>query len=81
MRTTLEGALRDATVYANQIAEAENTEALRRIAASGRVAVIMPTEPQRARWREAMAPTYHATRGWISAETLTAVQQAAGASP
>ena len=34
IRATLEGAMRDATRYANQIAEEENSEALQRIAAS-----------------------------------------------
>jgi C4-dicarboxylate-binding protein DctP len=81
IRSTLEAAMRDATIYGNQIAEAENREALRRIAASGRITVLAPTPQELARWREAMAPTYAATSGWISAETLAAVKQAAGAPP
>jgi len=81
VRATLEGAMRDATTYGNQIAEAENTEALRRIAASGRVAVLTPSAQELARWREAMEPTYRATSGWINAETLAAVRQASGPPP
>jgi len=80
-RATLEGAMRDATTYANQIAEAENIEALRLIAASGRIAVSKPTVQELERWREAMAPTYGATSTWINADTLAAVKQAAGAPP
>jgi C4-dicarboxylate-binding protein DctP len=81
IRTTLEGALRDATLYGNQIAEAENREALRQIAASGRIDLHTPTPQELAQWREAMAPTWRAAQGWISAETLAAVKQAAGAPP
>jgi C4-dicarboxylate-binding protein DctP len=81
IRTTLEGALRDATIYGNRIAEDENTEALRRIAASGRVVVLTPTAQELSRWREAITPTYSATSAWISAETLAAVKQAAGPPP
>ncbi len=81
IRTTLEGALRDATTYGNQIAEGENTEALRRIAASGRILVLTPNTEELARWREAIAPTYRATSDWISADTLAAVRQAAGPPP
>ena len=81
IRATLEGAMRDATTYANQIAEAENIEALRLIAASGRIAVSKPTVQELERWRDAMAPTYSATSSWINADTLAAVKQAAGAPP
>jgi C4-dicarboxylate-binding protein DctP len=81
VRTTLEGALRDATLYGNQIAEAENREALRQIAASGRIDVYTPTPQELAQWREAMAPVWREAQGWISAETLAAVKQAAGAPP
>ncbi len=81
IRTTLESAMRDATAYGNEIAEAENTEALRRIAASGRVVVLTPSAQEMSRWREAIAPTYRATSEWISAETLAAARQAAGKTP
>ena len=73
--------MRDATSFANQIAESENSEALNRITASGRIAMLKPTPQELARWREALAPTYRATSGWINAETLAAVKQAAGAPP
>jgi C4-dicarboxylate-binding protein DctP len=81
IRTTLEGALRDATIYGNRIAEDENTEALRRIAASGRVVVLTPTAQELSRWREAIAPTYRASSAWISADTRAAVKQAADPPP
>lgn len=81
IRATLEGALRDATAYEREIAEAENREALRRIVASGRIAVRTPSAQELASWRQAMAPTWSATEAWIGADTLAAVKRAAGASP
>jgi len=81
IRATLESALRDATAYANQIAGAENRDALRRITDSGRIAVHTPSALELASWRTAMAPTWRATEAWIGADTLTAVKRAAGASP
>lgn len=81
VRETLEDAMRDATSYGNQIADAENSGALQRIAASGRVTITVPTPRERARWRDAMASTYGAAGEWISAETLAAVKLAAGAPP
>lgn len=81
VRSTLEGALRDATTYANQIAGAENRDALHRIADSGRIAVHTPSAQELMAWRKAMAPTWRATEAWIGADTLAAVKRAAGASP
>jgi C4-dicarboxylate-binding protein DctP len=81
IRSTLEGALRDATDYANQIAEAENREALRRIADSGRIVVRKPSDAELMAWRRALAPTWSVTESWIGADTLAAVKRAAGASP
>lgn len=81
IRATLESAMREATAYGNQIADAENREALRRIAASPRITVLKPTPQELVRWRAAMASTYAASSGWISAETLAAVKQASGAPP
>jgi C4-dicarboxylate-binding protein DctP len=78
IRNELEAALRDATRYANEIAEAENREALRLIAASGRISVHTPTPQEMSNWREAMAPTLDGVRGWISVETLTSVKTASG---
>ncbi len=81
IRGTLEAAMRDATAYGNQIAEAENRDALRRIVASGRISVHTPTPQELARWREAMAPTWRASEAWIGADTLAAVKRAAGVPP
>lgn len=46
IRTTLEGAMKDATKYANDIAEKENADALEAIKASGKTTVYTPTDAE-----------------------------------
>ncbi|MFD0666595.1 DctP family TRAP transporter solute-binding subunit [Ramlibacter sp. MAHUQ-53] len=80
IRQHLQAALREATRFANQIAEAENHQALERIAASGRVTMFTPSPLQLRQWREALAPVDAATRGWIDPQ-LAAAFRRAGAPP
>ncbi len=81
IRAHLQSALRDATRFANQIAEAENHQALARIVASGRVTVFTPPPQQLRRWREALAPVDAATRAWIDPQLAAAFRRAGGAVP
>jgi C4-dicarboxylate-binding protein DctP len=81
IRATLEGALRDATVYENSIAEAENNKALDHLKASGRLTVHTLTPQEILQWRAAVMPVYQEARGWISAETLSALHAGQGAPP
>ena len=80
IRAHLQSALRDATRFANQIAEAENQQALARIAASGRVTVFTPPPALLGQWRAALAPVDAATRGWIDPQLVAALRRA-GAPP
>ncbi|MGL6047990.1 MAG: TRAP transporter substrate-binding protein, partial [Vogesella sp.] len=48
VRTALDGAMKDATVYANKIAKQENDEDLAKIKASGKTQVYIPTAAERA---------------------------------
>lgn len=81
VRSTLEGAMRDASSYANAIAEAENARALEALKASGRLQVYQPSAVELAQWRQALAPVYQESLKWIRPETLAAVKRAAGAPP
>ncbi len=58
IRTTLEGAMKDATRYANAISQQENDDALAKIRASGRTEIIELTDAQKAAWRRALQPVY-----------------------
>jgi C4-dicarboxylate-binding protein DctP len=74
IRSALEGALNDATTYANAIAANENTQALEQIRRTGRLAIYTPSASEMAAWRTALLPVYRQTRGWIDPATLAAIQ-------
>jgi C4-dicarboxylate-binding protein DctP len=81
VRTVLEGAMRDATTFANSIAAAENAKALERIRASGKLTVYTPSDAELAPWRAALMPVYQASSSWINPATLYAMRMATGVPP
>jgi C4-dicarboxylate-binding protein DctP len=81
LRDTLENALKDATLYANGLAEAENAQALERIRASGKVVVYTLSDAERLQWRAAMAGVYQDASAWIQPQTIAAIRAAAGPGP
>src|SRR2546430_3179571 len=52
IRATLEGAMKDATKYANDIAKKENEEALAAVKASGKTEIIALTPQEKAAWKK-----------------------------
>jgi len=58
VRTNLEKAMKESTVYANQISAQENDEALADIKKSGKTEIIIPTAAENAAMRKAMEPIY-----------------------
>lgn len=58
VRTTLDGAMKDATAYANKIAKQENDEDLAKIKASGKTQVYVPTAAERAAFKKALVPVH-----------------------
>ena len=58
IRGQLEKAMHEATVYGNEIAELENTNAMELIKKSGRSTILIATEAENAAMRKAMAPIY-----------------------
>ena len=81
IRTTLESAMSDASTYENSIAAAENSKALERIKTSGKLAVHSAKPQELAQWRRALLPVYKEAQGWISRETLTALNALDGPPP
>lgn len=81
IRTALEGAMRDASTYENSIAGAENTKALERIKTSGKLTVHTATPQELEQWRTALRSVYKDAQGWISTETLTALNALNGPPP
>ena len=81
IRNILEGAMKDATKYANDIAKKDNDEALAAVKKSGRSQLITLTPQERAVWRKTMnkAHTEHMDR--IGASLVKEVYAATGYNP
>jgi len=58
VRATLDGAMKDATLYANKIAKQENDEDLAKIKASGKTQIYIPTAAERAAFKQALVPVH-----------------------
>ena len=56
IRTILEGAMKDATKYANDIAKDENDKALAAVKATGKTEIITLTPEAKAAWKKAAGP-------------------------
>jgi C4-dicarboxylate-binding protein DctP len=81
IRATLEGAMNDATKYANDIAQKENNDALEGIRKSGKSEVIVLTPAQKAAWKKALVGVHKENESRVGKETLEAVYQQTGFKP
>jgi len=78
IRTQLEGAIKDATTYANAIASTENASALQGIKASGRTTIYTPTAAETNEWKKALMPVHKEMEGRVGKATIEATYKAAG---
>jgi C4-dicarboxylate-binding protein DctP len=81
VRTILEGAMKDATKYANDVAKKDNDEALEAVRKSGRSQITTLTPQERAAWRKAMDKAHKDNAGRIGADILKEVYAATGYTP
>ena len=78
IRTILEGAVKDATTYANAIAATENAVALDKIKASGKSTLYTLTPAETAEWKKALMPVHKEMESRVGRATVDAVYKAAG---
>jgi C4-dicarboxylate-binding protein DctP len=78
IRTQLEGAIKDATTYANAIAATENATALDKIKASGKVTLYTPTPAEINEWKKALMPVHKEMEGRVGKATIDAAYKATG---
>lgn len=78
IRTTLEGAMRDATTYGNEIAKKENDDALEKIKATGKTEFITLTPEQKADWKKALSKVHKQQESRIGKDLIQAIYQATG---
>jgi C4-dicarboxylate-binding protein DctP len=77
IRTQLEGAMKEATKYANTIAQKENDDALAAIRKTGKTTIYTLSDAEEAEWRKAMQPVQKQMEGRIGKELIAQVNQEA----
>ena len=75
LRAQLETAMKEATKYADTIAQQENDQALEAVKKSGKTLVYTPTEKEKAEWRAALLPVHKTMEERIGKELINAVNK------
>lgn len=78
VRTTLEGAMADATKYANQIAEQQNLRDLESVKKSGKTTVYTPTPAEKAALKAALVPVHKKMESRIGADLIQSIYKETG---
>jgi C4-dicarboxylate-binding protein DctP len=78
IRSLFDGAMRDATLYANAIASTENAMALDKIKASGKSTVYTPTEAELLEWKKVLMPVHKDMEARLGKATIDAAYKASG---
>ena len=81
IRRTLEGAMRDATVYVNQVAKQENDDALEAVRNAGRAQVYTLSAEERLAWKKVLLPVHREQAPRIGRDTIDAIYKATGFDP
>ncbi len=81
IRTTLEGAMKDATKYANDIAKKENEDALEAVKKTGKTEILTLTPEQKAELRKAMIAVHKENEARIGKDIIEAVYKETGFKP
>ena len=76
VRTQLESAMREASKYANTIAQQENDRALEAVKKAGTTTVYVPNEKEKAAWQAALLPVQKTMEDRIGKELIAAVNKA-----
>ena len=78
IRTQLEAALKDATKFANEMAEKENVDDLEKMRASGKTTIYTLTPDEKLEWMRALMPVHKEMESRVGKDTVAAVYKAAG---
>jgi C4-dicarboxylate-binding protein DctP len=81
VRGQLETAMKEATDYANQIAQEENDNALAKVKASGKTEIYVPTAAERLELKKALVKVHAEMESRIGKETIQQIYQATGFDP
>jgi C4-dicarboxylate-binding protein DctP len=81
IRRTLEGAMTDATTYANDIAKKENDDALESIRKAGRTEILHLTPDEKREWKKALLVVHKEAEPRVGKDTIEAIYKAVGFDP
>jgi C4-dicarboxylate-binding protein DctP len=81
IRTTLEGAMKDATKYTNDIAKKENDDALEAVKKSGKTEILVLTPEQKAAMKNALVGVHKENESRITKPILEEVYKAVDFKP
>jgi C4-dicarboxylate-binding protein DctP len=81
IRTTLEGAMKDATKYANDIAKKENDDALEAVRKTGKTQILTLTADEKNQMKKALIPVHKENEGRIGKEIIAEVYNETGFKP
>ena len=81
IRGELDQAMKEATVYANQIAQEENDKALEAVMKSGKTIVYTPTKEERLAFKKAMAPVHVKMADRVGKDLLHSIYKETGTDP
>jgi C4-dicarboxylate-binding protein DctP len=81
VRATLEGAMKEATKFADDIAKKENDDAIEAVRKSGRTEIIKLTAAEKAALKKVLTPVHKENESRVGADTLAAVYKETGFKP
>src|SRR5437660_7643910 len=81
IRTALDGAMKDSTKYANDIAKKENDDALEAVRKSGKTQIITLTADEKAQMKKALVSVHKENESRVGKDILAEVYKATGFKP
>jgi C4-dicarboxylate-binding protein DctP len=81
IRTTLQGAMKDATKYANDIAKKENVDALEAVRKSGKTQILMLTPEEKAAMKKALVVVHKENESRVGKDIIAEVYKETGFQP
>jgi C4-dicarboxylate-binding protein DctP len=81
VRSTLEGAMKDATRFANDIAKSENEEAMAKVKATGKTQVIALTPEEKKAWKKALIKVHRDSEATIGKALIQEIYKETGFDP
>jgi C4-dicarboxylate-binding protein DctP len=81
IRTALEGAMKEATKYANEIARKENDDAVEAVRKSGKTQIITLTAEEKKAWKKALMKVHQEAESRVGKELIQSIYKETGFDP